>query len=70
MSKALYVHHTINLALMIIFIIFQFMEISSLTISIILLALLLINLIGFIIANHKNVKAKGMTIEDNQKFKR
>ncbi|NWK84265.1 hypothetical protein HYE69_05540 [Staphylococcus sp. GSSP0090] len=69
MSKALYIHHTINLALMIVFIILQFFEIGGLTTSIVLLALFLINSIGFIRANSKHVKEKGVTIEDNQKFK-
>lgn len=69
MSKALYVHHSINLLLMIIFIIYQFSGISSIVISITLLVLMLLNIIGFIIANSKNVKEKGVTIEDQQKFK-
>ncbi|WP_436860889.1 hypothetical protein [Staphylococcus caeli] len=69
MSKALYVHHTINLLLMIIFIIFQFLGTSSTTISIILLVLMLLNIIGFIRANSMNVKEKGVTIEDQQKSK-
>ncbi|SCT02567.1 hypothetical protein [Staphylococcus caeli] len=69
MSKALYMHHTINLLLMIAFIIFQFLGTRSTTISIILLVLMLLNMIGFIRANSKNVKEKGVTIEDQQKFK-
>lgn len=69
MSKALYVHHTINLLLMIALIVYQFLGTRSITISIILLVLMLLNMIGFIRANSKNVKEKGVTIEDQQKFK-
>ncbi len=54
---------------MIAFIVLQFLGTRSTTISIILLVLMLLNMIGFIRANSKNVKEKGVTIEDQQKFK-
>lgn len=64
MSKALMIHHTINIILMIILFILNFTHIGG-TIALVILAILfVINTSLLIRSNKKQVEKNGVTIDD------
>ncbi|SUM71362.1 Uncharacterised protein [Staphylococcus nepalensis] len=67
MNKAMIVHHTLNILLMIILIILNFFNTLNLPVSITLATLILVNAILLIRANSKQVKNNGITIDDYKK---
>ncbi|ATH61145.1 hypothetical protein [Staphylococcus nepalensis] len=67
MNKAMIVHHTLNILLMIILIIVNFFNTLNLPVSITLATLILVNAILLIRANSKQVKNNGITIDDYKK---
>ena len=67
MNKAMIVHHTLNILLMIILIIVNFFNTLNLLVSITLATLILVNAILLIRANSKQVKNNGITIDDYKK---
>lgn len=67
MNKAMIVHHTLNILLMIILIIVNFFNTLNLSVSITLATLILVNAILLIRANSKQVKNNGITIDDYKK---
>ena len=67
MNKAMIVHHTLNILLMIILIIVNFFNTLNLPVSITLATLILVNAILLIRANSKQVKNNGITINDYKK---
>ncbi|MFH4877427.1 MULTISPECIES: hypothetical protein [Staphylococcus] len=67
MSKAMTVHHTINIILLIILLTLNYFSISNLAVSIILALAIVINTILFIRTNKKQIEKDGMTIDDYKK---
>ncbi|MFQ3782912.1 hypothetical protein [Staphylococcus saprophyticus] len=67
MNKAMIVHHTINLVLVMVLVILNYFNISNLTISIILALIITINAALLIRANRKKIENDGVTIDDYKK---
>ncbi|MRF36440.1 hypothetical protein GIJ44_17250 [Staphylococcus sp. KY49P] len=67
MTKAMYVHHVINIVLMIVLIIFNNTDIGGLTLSIILAVVFITNTVLLIRENSKKVRKEGITIEKHNK---
>lgn len=67
MTKAMYVHHVINIVLMIVLIIFNNTDIGGLTLSIILAVVFITNTVLLIKENSKKVRKEGITIEKHNK---
>ncbi|WP_426456870.1 hypothetical protein [Staphylococcus cohnii] len=67
MTKAMTVHHTINIILLIILLTLNYFSISNLAVSIILALAIVINTILFIRTNKKQIEKDGMTIDDYKK---
>lgn len=67
MTKAMYVHHIINIVLMIVLIIFNNTDIGGLTLSIILAVVFITNTVLLIRENSKKVRKEGITIEKHNK---
>lgn len=67
MTKAMYVHHIINIVLMIVLIIFNNTDIWGLTLSIILAVVFITNTVLLIRENSKKVRKEGITIEEHNK---
>ncbi|MDW8543695.1 MULTISPECIES: hypothetical protein [Staphylococcus] len=67
MTKAMYVHHIINIVLMIVLIIFNNTDIGGLTLSIILAVVFITNTVLLIRENSKKVRKEGITIEEHNK---
>lgn len=63
MNRPLIIHHTINIILLIVLVIFNFANLGAIT-TIILAFLFLINTILLIRANKKFIDSKGITIEN------
>jgi uncharacterized protein (DUF58 family) len=63
MNRPLIIHHTINVILLIVLVIFNFANFGA-TSTIILALLFLINTILLIRANKKFIDSKGITIEN------
>lgn len=64
MSKALMIHHTINIILMIILFILNFTNLGGTVALVILAIIFIINTSLLIRANKKQVEKDGMTIDD------
>ncbi|MFQ3844974.1 hypothetical protein AABD41_10585 [Staphylococcus pseudoxylosus] len=67
MTKAMYVHHIINIVLMIALIVFNDTDMGGLTLSIILAIVFITNNVLLIRENSKKVKKEGVTIEEHNK---
>ncbi|MCE5002220.1 hypothetical protein [Staphylococcus pseudoxylosus] len=67
MTKAMYVHHIINIVLMIALIVFNNTDMGGLTLSIILAIVFITNIVLLIRENSKKVKKEGVTIEEHNK---
>lgn len=67
MTKAMYVHHIINIVLMIALIVFNNTNLGGLTLSIILAIVFITNIALLIRENSKKVKKEGVTIEEHNK---
>lgn len=67
MTKAMYVHHIINIVLMIALIVFNNTDLGGLTLSIILAIVFIANTVLLIRENSKKVKKEGVTIEEHNK---
>lgn len=67
MTKAMYVHHIINIVLMIALIVFNNTDVGGLTLSIILAIVFITNIALLIRENSKKVKNEGVTIEEHNK---
>lgn len=67
MTKAMYVHHIINIVLMIVLIILNNTDIGGLTLSIILAVVFITNTVLLIRENSKKVRKEGITIEEHNK---
>ncbi|MDW8570036.1 hypothetical protein AABD40_00680 [Staphylococcus shinii] len=67
MTKAMYVHHIINIVLMIALIVFNNTDVGGLTLSIILAIVFITNIVLLIRENSKKVKKEGVTIEEHNK---
>ncbi|SCU22312.1 Uncharacterised protein [Staphylococcus xylosus] len=67
MTKAMYVHHIINIILMIALIVFNNTDMGGLTLSIILAIVFIVNTVLLIKENSKKVKKEGVTIEEHNK---
>lgn len=67
MTKAMYVHHIVNIVLMIALIVFNNTDIGVLTLSIILAIVFIANTVLLIRENSKKVKKEGVTIEEHNK---
>lgn len=67
MTTSLYIHHVINLLLMIILFILNFTHFGGTTALIILFIIFIINSILLFRANSKQVKNNGSTLEDFNK---
>ncbi|WP_436951751.1 hypothetical protein [Staphylococcus shinii] len=67
MTKAMYVHHIVNIVLMIALIVFNNTDIGVLTLSIILAIVFIANTVLLIGENSKKVKKEGVTIEEHNK---
>ncbi|MEB7384475.1 hypothetical protein [Staphylococcus xylosus] len=67
MTKAMYVHHIINIVLMIALIVFNNTDVGGLTLSIILGIVFITNIALLIRENSKKVKNEGVTIEEHNK---
>jgi uncharacterized protein (DUF58 family) len=63
MNRPLIIHHTINIILLIVLVIFNFANFGAIS-TIILALLFLINTILLIRANKKFIDSKGITIEN------
>jgi uncharacterized protein (DUF58 family) len=63
MNRPLIIHHTINIILLIVLVIFNFANLGAIS-TIILAILFLINTILLIRANKKFIDSKGITIEN------
>lgn len=63
MNRPLIIHHTINIILLIVLVIFNFANLGAIS-TIILTLLFLINTILLIRANKKFIDSKGITIEN------
>jgi uncharacterized protein (DUF58 family) len=63
MNRPLIIHHTINIILLIVLVIFNFANFGAIS-TIILAILFLINTILLIRANKKFIDSKGITIEN------
>jgi uncharacterized protein (DUF58 family) len=63
MNRPLIIHHTINIILLIVLVIFNFANLGAIS-TIILALLFLINTILLIRANKKFIDSKGITIEN------
>ena len=66
MSKAMTIHHIINLVLVMGLVALNYFNISNLAVSIILALIITINLL-LIRANRKKVERDGVTIDDYKK---
>lgn len=60
MTKAMYVHHIINIVLMIALIVFNNTDVGGLTLSIILAIVFITNIVLLIRENSKKVKKKAL----------
>lgn len=67
MTKAMYVHHIVNIVLMIALIVFNNTDIGVLTLSIILAIVFIANTVLLIRENSKKVKKEVVTIEEHNK---
>lgn len=67
MSKAMTIHHTINLVLVMGLVALNYFNISNLAVSIILALIITINAALLIRANRKKVERDGVTIDDYKK---
>ncbi|MGW7886859.1 hypothetical protein [Staphylococcus xylosus] len=67
MTKAMYVHHIINIVLMIALIVFNNTNLGGLTLSIILAIVFITSIALLIRENSKKVKKEGVTIEEHNK---
>ncbi|WP_436966095.1 hypothetical protein [Staphylococcus shinii] len=67
MTKVMYVHHIVNIVLMIALIVFNNTDIGVLTLSIILAIVFIANTVLLIRENSKKVKKEGVTIEEHNK---
>ena len=67
MTNAMYVHHIINIVLMIVLIIFNNTDMGGLTLSIILAIVFITNIVLLIRENSKKVRTEGVTIEEHNK---